>query len=371
MWTEIVSRAQAVWAYPPARAGTIVVGAIVAAYLVERVVCRGLAALTRRTKTDIDDKIIEILRRPIFLSMILAGLAWALAVVVEPGTPRFIAYALLRTLAVMIWTAAAFQIGTAVLEALSSHGRAGSLVQPRTLPLFDIIVKVLIIGGAVYFTFLAWSIDVTAWLASAGIVGIAVGFAAKDSLANLITGIFILADSPYKVGDWIVLDGNLRGEVRRIGVRSTRVLTRDDVEITVPNSVMGNAMIVNEAGGPYIKQRIAATVSVAYTSDVDHVAEVIVTCAEGVAGVAEFPRPTYRFRSFGASGLDFDLLVWTEKAAQRGQIISDLNMRIFKRFAEEGIEIPYSKHDVYIKQMPGAEADAHAPHDPAEAREAG
>jgi MscS family membrane protein len=85
----------------------------------------------------------------------------------------------------------------------------------------------------------------TAWLASAGIIGIAVGFAAKDTLANLFSGVFILADSPYKLGDYVVLEDNSRGKVTQIGLRSTRMLTRDDVEVTVPNSIMGNTKIIN------------------------------------------------------------------------------------------------------------------------------
>ncbi|OQW99996.1 MAG: hypothetical protein BWK74_00755 [Desulfobacteraceae bacterium A6] len=95
--------------------------------------------------------------------------------------------------------------------------------------------------------------DLTAWVASAGIIGLALSFAAKDTLANLFSGVFILADAPYKIGDFIVLDSGERGEVTNIGIRSTRLLTRSDIEITVPNSIMGNTRIINEAGGRHQK----------------------------------------------------------------------------------------------------------------------
>jgi MscS family membrane protein len=108
----------------------------------------------------------------------------------------------------------------------------------------------VIVVVAVYIIFSAWNIDMTVWLASAGIIGIAVGFAAKDTLANLFSGVFILADAPYKIGGFVVLDTAKRGEVTHIGIRNTRLLTRDDVEITVPNSIMGNTKIINESGGP-------------------------------------------------------------------------------------------------------------------------
>lgn len=354
MWTELRTHLDALWASPYIRAAAIAMGSIAAAYLIGRIVARTVGALVRRTTSDLDNRIIDALHMPIFLSVIFGGLAWSLSVVVDEGLPRFIAYGCLRTLAIFVWTVAFVKIGSQVLESISVRARPGSLIQPRTFPLLDILLKILIIGGAIYFTFLAWRIDVTAWLASAGIVGIAVGFAAKDSLANLISGIFILADAPYKVGDWVVLEGDLRGMVRSIGMRSTRILTRDDVEITVPNSVMGNSKIINEAGGPHVKQRIFTLVSVSYDSDVDHVGQVLLSCAEDVPGRCDEPRPEFRFRAFGASGLDFVLYVWILDPAVRERVISDLNMRIFKRFREEGIEIPYSKHDVYVKQMPEA-----------------
>jgi small-conductance mechanosensitive channel len=209
----------------------------------------------------------------------------------------------------------------------------------------------MVIGAAVYFTFLAWDIDVTAWLASAGIIGIAVGFAAKDTLANFFAGIFIIADAPYKVGDWIVLDGDLRGRVIKIGVRSTRLLTSDDIEITVPNSVIGGSKIVNEVGGPSVKQRIRVKLQCAYGADIDQVRAVLLRCAEREPEVAREPAPQVNFNSFGDSGLNFELRVWIEDPARRDAIIDRLNCGVYKAFAAERIEIPFPKRDIYIKEQ--------------------
>jgi small-conductance mechanosensitive channel len=213
-------------------------------------------------------------------------------------------------------------------------------------------VKVVIAGAALYFAFLAWQIDLTAWLASAGIIGIAIGFAAKDTLANLFSGIFIVVDAPYKVGDFIVLDGGLRGRVTKIGIRSTRVLTRDDIEVTVPNSLIASSKIVNESGGPDVKQRIHVGVESAYGSDIDRVREVLLACAHGAPHVSPTPPPQVRFLEFGSSGLRFDLRVWIADPATRGTVLDTLHCRIYKGFRDAGIEIPYAKHDVYIKQLP-------------------
>lgn len=354
--TQILSYLETLWTYSYVRGAAMIVGAVAVAYLFERVVHRFLAALTRRTRAGLDDKILASLRRPIFLSVILLGLAWAAVEVLPQGPARFAAHGSLRMIAVLIWAGAAARVGTAVLESLSARSGQGSLVQPRTLPLLDILLKVMILSGAIYFTFLSWDIDVTAWLASAGIIGIAVGFAAKDSLAHLISGIFILADAPYKPGDWVVLEDGLRGMITSIGMRSTRILTRDDVEITVPNSLMGNTKILNEAGGPHIKQRVGARLTVARNADIDQVERALLACTEDLAGRCDAPAPEFRFLAFGPSGLDVAVYVWITDAAGRDRVISDLNTRILKRFRAEGIEIPYSKHDVYVKEAPAAGA---------------
>ena len=86
-------------------------------------------------------------------------------------------------------------------------------------------------------------------------------------MANLFSGIFIVADATYKIGDYIVIDSGERGMVTNLGMRSTRLVTRDDVEVTIPNAVIANAKIVNESGGPWEKERIRVPVGVAYGTD--------------------------------------------------------------------------------------------------------
>jgi MscS family membrane protein len=333
------------------QAAVVAVGSILVAFLAELIIRVTLGALARRTASDLDDRVAAALRRPVFLSVIFIGLGWSADLLATPERFLSVTHSVLETLAVLIWSAAAFAVGTAVLETLSRRAGESSIVQPRTLPVFEILIRLLVIGAAVYFTFLAWDIDVTAWLASAGIIGIAVGFAAKDTLANFFAGIFIIADAPYKVGDWIVLDGDLRGRVIKIGVRSTRLLTSDDIEITVPNSVIGASKIVNEVGGPSIKQRIRVKVQCAYGVDIDQVRTVLMGCADGDDEVARDPAPQVNLNSFGDSGLNVELRVWIEDPARRDAIIDRLNTRVYKAFAAHQIEIPYPKRDLYIKQQ--------------------
>ena len=163
-----------------------------------------------------------------------------------------------------------------------------------------------------------WDINVTGLVASAGIVGLALSFAAQDTLSNLFAGVAIMSDRPYELGDFIILDSGERGEVTKIGLRSTRLLTRDDVEISIPNGVMGATKIVNEAGGPPSRYRIRTQVGVAYGSDVDQVAEVLVSVAADHAKVLKSPEPRARFRAFGTQQPGLRVAVLDRQAGRPG-----------------------------------------------------
>jgi small-conductance mechanosensitive channel len=251
---------------------------------------------------------------------------------------------------ILVWTVFFIRLARLLLTGIS-HTDKG-MVTARTLPLFQNLTLVVIGSIGIYLLFTSWQVDMTAWLASAGVLGIAIGFAAKDTLGNLISGVFIMADAPYKIGDYVVLEDGQRGEVRYIGIRSTRLLTRDDVEVTIPNSIMGNTSVINETGGPHEKYRIRVRVSVAYGTDIELVRQALLEEAEHSTFAVEFPEPRVRFRNFGASGLEFELLCWINEPVLKGRALDDLNSAVYKRFQKEGIEIPYSKQDLYIKELP-------------------
>lgn len=343
------------------RSVAIAIASLIAAWLAEFIICRGLAVAAKKTTTDLDDLVIAMLRRPIFLTVLFAGTYLALAGQPLNDAAKYIIYGSLKTGAVILWAAFVFRAGGLVLASFTSRADGHAILQHRTLPLFEMVLKGVAFALALYFLFLAWDIDLTAWLASAGIIGLAVGFAAQDTLANLFAGIFIIADAPYKVDDFIVLSDGVRGRVTRIGIRSTRVLTLDDVEIIIPNALIGGSKIMNEAGGPTMKQRVGVKVDAAYGADVDEVRKVLIGCALNIDGVSEEPGPTTRFRSFGGSGLSFELLVWVEDPARRDIILDILHERVYKAFNTAGLEIPFSKHDLYIKEAPAPPPKAHPP----------
>jgi len=336
-----------IWADPYMRAGIIVIGAVLAGFLFDRLVARMLMLLAGKTETDVDDKIIEVLHKPIFWSVFMGGAAWAIFELKLTRPVPYIVNGLIKTVAVFIWISAFSKIGTIFLEWLAEKQDEYRVVQPRTLPLFDIAVKMVIIGGGIYALMLSWNLNVTGWLASAGILGLAIGFAAKDTLANLFAGVFILADAPYKLGDYIVLDAGERGKVVEIGMRSTRILTRDDIEIVVPNSAIAAGKIINESG-PVFKRRIRISVGVSYSSDIDLVEKVLMEVALGNSEVTDHPEPRVRFREFGDSSLNYQLLVWVDDPELRGRVMHQLNTATFKAFQANGIEIPFPQRDLHM-----------------------
>ena len=332
-----------------AAAGVWLGSSFLVACLVHVVTTKVLPRLTDKTKTDLDDQILKALGRPLFVTVILVGASFAIAEL-KPG--HALAYAtdgILITLGVMVWTSGFRRILLTSISTLAKRMDSFKLVQPRTLPLFDVAIKAVLYGGAAYGIFLAWEVDVTAWLASAGILGLAIGFAAKDTLANLFSGIFILADAPYKLGDFIILGSGERGVVTDIGIRSTRLLTRDDIQIILPNATIANTKIVNETGGRHQKERVRVTVGVAYGSDIDRVREVLLEVAKQSAYLGDEPAPRVRFREFGDSALKFQLMGWIDEPVLQGRSVDELNSMVYRRFAQEGIKISFPQVDVHLK----------------------
>jgi len=328
-----------------------ILGFLLIAKILDFIFHHSIALLFRRTKTDVDDRIVSALRKPTYHTLLLLGIGAALKIEAIPESWAFYIFPTIKTFIILTWALLGVSLIGIIFHSMAQHPVRFQLVQPETLPVFEIASKVIIFGAAAYFIMMSWKLDPTGWLASAGIVGIAVGFAAKDTLANLFAGVFILADAPYKVGDFIELEGQ-RGQVIKIGLRSTRILTRDDIEITIPNSTIANSKIVNESGGPSIKHRLRVPVGVAYGSDVDKARTVLMEVATGNEFICQAPEPRVRFRSFGDSSLNFELLCWIEDPAKRGMTLDSLNTAIYKALGISGIEIPFPKRDIYVKQLP-------------------
>jgi len=320
--------------------------------VVQFVLMRSATQVTKRTRTNVDDELIEVLKKPIFLTVFYFFLIVAVKSLDISESLQATLIHIVLTMIVLMWMTKGFVILGLLLRVLSDLRNRYKMIQRKTVPLFSLVGKIALVATGSYFILLIWGINPTAWLASAGVIGIAVGFAAKDTLSNLFSGFFIIADTPYKTGDFVVLDSGERGMVTNVGIRSTRILTRDDVEITIPNAVIGNAKIQNQSAGRWEKYRIRIKVGVAYGSDLNQVCNVLKLIGFDDENVCTDPEPRVRMRGFGDSSINFELMCWIEEPVLRGRVTHALYMSVYNKFNELNIEIPFARQDVYIKEFP-------------------
>jgi MscS family membrane protein len=239
-------------------------------------------------------------------------------------------------------------IGDRLTEALASS----AVFQPKGI---DITVIRLIIRTItiLFIVLLLWNasdylgLSLTAVFASAGIAGLAVALAARETMANFFGGISILLDRPFKLGDYIVLDTGERGQVMEVGMRSTKIITRDDIQISIPNSLITSTKVVNEsAPKPHFRVRIK--VGVAYDTDVARVGELLLQLAHENVMVLVDPKPQVRFLQFGDSALEMELRCWARRPEDRGLLVHQLNSAIEQAFQEHQITIPFPQRDVHM-----------------------
>jgi small-conductance mechanosensitive channel len=234
------------------------------------------------------------------------------------------------------------------VEYYVSHApERGKIGRDLFMLLKSVIRIIMIIAGLLWFLAI-WQINLTPLFASAGIAGIAVALAAKDTLANFFGGISIFMDNTYKVGEYIILDSGERGEVVEIGVRSTRIKTRDDVIVNIPNSIMANSKIINESA-PIPRFRIRVPVGVAYGSNLEKVEEILLAVTNANENIEKYPEPRVRLRTFADSSVNFQLLCWVKDPRDKGRQTHNLLKAAYNAFNEQGVTIPFPQRDIHIK----------------------
>ncbi len=189
-------------------------------------------------------------------------------------------------------------------------------------------------------------IQLTSLAVMFGLVGVGIAFGLQNITSNFVSGIILLFERPVSVGDYIQV-GDTSGEVRSINVRSTTVITLDNITLIVPNSRFVEDTVTNwSVSDPKI--RISVSVGVAYGSDTELVTRLLLKAAEEHPETLSEPEPDVLFNKFGDSSLDFELRAWIPEPMDRLKIISDLNYAIDKAFRENNISIPFPQRDVHL-----------------------
>ncbi|MBI89514.1 MAG: mechanosensitive ion channel protein [Candidatus Marinimicrobia bacterium] len=330
------------------RSLVIIIASVVVAKATDFVFTIMFNKLVQKSKTTLDDRILQLLHKPIFYSILSIGFILSIRTALLPEYIEFSIVGCLKTVTIIIWLYVVSKILTMSTDWASKQTEKNKVLQKNTLPLFNNLGKIGIGIFGIYFIFLSWDININGILASAGVLGVVLGLAAKDTVSNFFAGIFLLADAPYKEGDYILLDTGERGYVKKMGLRSTRFMTRDDIEITIPNSVIASSKIVNESGGPNEIERVRITLLVSYGSDLDKVRTLLIAIAEGENNVMENPKPRVRFREFSDHGLKLQLLFWIHNPEIRGVTVDAVNTQIYKQLSKNDISIPFPTMNVNL-----------------------
>lgn len=195
-------------------------------------------------------------------------------------------------------------------------------------------------------------IDVTILVAGSAALFVGIGFGLQGTFQDFVSGIIILAEHNIKPGDVLEMDG-LVAKVREIGLRTSKVDTRDDITMIIPNSKLTTNNIINWSHSQR-ETRFRIDVGVSYKSDPEKVKSVLLECAMKHPNVIKMggKEPFVRLTDFGNSSVDFAIFFFSENAFRVEQTKSELRFSIFEAFSKNGIEIPFPQQDVYIKSMP-------------------
>lgn len=324
----------------PVQVLLILIGSVLLAKVIE-LTGRWVANAVETTNGSIRRIVLKEIYVPLYVSVFLYGLFLSLNLIGAPILWFF--EALILSAIIVLWTRAAIRAGGHSLEEVKDRDN-----QYEFAPVFKNLWSAVVIIVAAFSLLLVWNIDVTPLLASAGVFGIILGFAAQEAIANFVGGIALYFDDTYKIGDFIVLESGEKGSVSDIGIRSTTLLTPDRVLITIPNSVLNSAQIQNESA-PQRQKRARIPIEVGYGTETETVEEILLSVAEDTKGVLSSPQPTVLFRGFGDSALQYELHAFISHPLREPRVVDQINREVYDRFAEHDIEIPFPQREVTLR----------------------
>jgi small-conductance mechanosensitive channel len=222
----------------------------------------------------------------------------------------------------------------------------------RYLDLFRRIA-LLVLTTVMIVTILGrYGVEVSALVTTLGIGSLAIALAAQETLGDMITGFTIMVDQPFRVGDRIeLLDIHTWGDVVDIGLRSTRIRTRDNRLVSVPNSVIGKGLVVNYSN-PNTIYRVETHVGVAYGTDIEQARSVMIEAIRAEDWVMKDERIEALFMEFGDSALVFRVRCWIVNYVETRRIMDKMNTALYKALNEAGIVIPFPQRNVHLVSQP-------------------
>ncbi len=328
----------------------VLVTVVLGRWLVRFILRRIFRLLMKRTETSLDDAIIQAL----FPSVYMMAIVIALNVGVDrldfiPGIWQarlgdiyYVSYFLLVFIA--LWRIIVFVTKWYSREIAS---KTETKLDEQMIPLFIRVAQIVLAVIALVMLLGHFDVDVSALVATLGVGSLAVALAAKETLEDTLAGFVIMIDRPFRIGDRIeIQDLDTWGDVVDIGVRSSRIRTRDNRMVIVPNSIIGKSLIVNYSY-PDTQYRIQIHIGVEYGTEIESARETIISAVQGVEGVLPDKSVEALFLEFGDSALIFRVRWWLESYVDTRRMFDRVNSAIYKALNEKGIGIPNPQLDVH------------------------
>lgn len=313
--------------------------------------------ITEKTRTQVDDIIWGIIRIPIIILLFIYGFVAAADLL--PIGAKYLAMINkayeLTLIAVITYLAYRIFHDLMLYEGKKLAEKTENELDDILIPVVEKIGDVIIIIAGFLWFLTALNINITIFLAGLGGLGLIIGLASQDALANFFAGMHILLDHPFSIGDYIKLEGvNTVYRIEKVGVRSTQAYDVFNHEmVVIPNKLLANDKIINMMK-PDEMGKVKFTVGVSYGVDVEKVLKIVEDVVNEHPEIVKSGdrKPAIRLADFGDSSLHILVIAWIPNIMDQWRVAHELRIALYNRFREEGIEIPFPQLDVHIKDMP-------------------
>ncbi|HII72248.1 TPA: mechanosensitive ion channel family protein [Candidatus Woesearchaeota archaeon] len=313
-------------------------------FVVEKIIL----ALTKKTKTNLDDLLIERTNKPVSWLLIFIGIRIALEFLALDNIVADYATKINNSI---IYFMVIYLIAVVIVVFIDNWGmtfarKSKSKIDDILVPLFRKVTWVIATIGMAIFVLDLWGINISGILAGVGIAGLALGFAVKDSLGNIFGGISLIVSKTFHVGDKVEVEGHT-GLIDEVGIRATRIKTFDNELIIVPNGVMANAIIKNYHQ-PSLSSRVVVPFGVEYGTKLEKLYKVIFDdVVKKMKDIEKDPAPQVVFKEMANSSLNFELRFWVSNVDDVFPKKFEANEKIYEALNKAKIGIPFPCVTVY------------------------
>lgn len=319
---------------------------IILAKLILFIFSKYLEKIAKKTETPLDNLLFEGAKKPVFYLVLIYGLKFSLLNVGIDNLVTKIINSLLALVFVLILSRLVDIIIKTWGESFARKTKTN--LDEVLLPVFHRATKVIFIIIALMWVLNIWEVNITPYLAGAGIAGLVLGMALQDSLKNVFGGISLIMDKNFKVGDAIQLESGEIGTISEVGLRSTKMLTYDNEIIFIPNGQLANMKIRNFVR-PNTRVRKIVDFSVEYGAEPEKVKKVVLSALKKVKEIYDEPYMDVLFAEMGDSGLHFKARFWADWDKAYLKRV-EATQAIYAALNKANIGIPFPTRTVYLKK---------------------